>query len=297
VKGADKYLPHLLGHEGGGVVEKIGPGVTTVKKGDHVVMHWMKGEGIHSSTPTYMWRKKPVNAGWVTTFNEYAVVSENRVTAIPHDFSLKTASLFGCAITTAFGVFCNDARVKAGESVLIFGVGGVGSALVKAAKTVGANPIIAVDVVPYKLQMALSYGASHVINGKKTDVRQMVAQITGSMGIDIAIDTTGINAIRELAYSITSPQGRTILVGVPKKEDTMCIDSFPLHFGKILRGSHGGDTQPAYDIPRLIRLVQTGALQIDNLITHEFSLSEINVALNAVRTGKAIRAVINMIGT
>src|SRR5262249_18906328 len=121
-KGPDKFLPHLLGHEGSGTVVDIGPGVRTVKKGDRVVMHWRPSAGLQSETPTYRWNGTQVNAGWVTTFNDRAVVSENRVTAIPDDVDLRIAPLFGCAVTTAMGVVNRDAAVQIGQSVVVFGV-------------------------------------------------------------------------------------------------------------------------------------------------------------------------------
>ena len=124
-KGEDKFLPHLLGHEASGTVLDIGPGVKHVKNGDKVVLHWRKGPGIESETPHFAWGGRKVNAGWITTFNEYAIVSENRVTAIPADSDMEVAALFGCAVTTAMGVINNDAQVKIGQSVVVFGVGGV----------------------------------------------------------------------------------------------------------------------------------------------------------------------------
>src|SRR5688572_174041 len=117
VKGPDKFLPHLLGHEGGGVVLETGPGVTHVKAGDHVVLHWRKGEGIQARTTAYNWGGRKVNAGWVTTFQEQAIVSENRVTPIPKDVPFDVAALMGCAVTTALGLVNNDAQVKIGDSV------------------------------------------------------------------------------------------------------------------------------------------------------------------------------------
>ncbi len=169
-KGPDKFLPHLLGHEGSGIVDECGPGVTTVKNGDKVVLHWRKGNGIQSETPKYGSKGKEINAGWVTTFNEYAVVSENRVTAIPEDSDMKTAPLYGCAITTAFGILQNEAHVKSGESMLIFGVGGVGSALILASKLISAYPIVAIDIHDSKLKKAMNFGATHIINSEKDDV-------------------------------------------------------------------------------------------------------------------------------
>jgi len=117
VKGHDRFLPHLLGHEASAIVIETGPGVTSVKPGETVVLHWRPSQGIQSPTPSYRWRDAQVNAGWVTTFNEFAVVSENRMTVIPSDYDLKVAPLLGCAVTTAAGVINNDAKVKIGESV------------------------------------------------------------------------------------------------------------------------------------------------------------------------------------
>src|SRR3990172_7470779 len=151
VKGEDRFLPHLLGHEGSGTVLEVGPGVRHVKAGDKVVLHWRTGAGIESSTSSYSWQGRKVNAGWITTFNEYAVVSENRLTAIPHDSDPEVAALFGCAVTTGFGVVQNNARVRIGESVVVFGAGGVGLNIVQAAALVSAHPVIAVDLYDNRL--------------------------------------------------------------------------------------------------------------------------------------------------
>jgi S-(hydroxymethyl)glutathione dehydrogenase/alcohol dehydrogenase len=161
LKGVDKFLPHLLGHEASAEVVEIGPGVTMVKPGDTVVLHWRPSRGIQSRTPAYGWRGQKLNAGWITTFNEYAVLSENRMTPIPADFDLRTAPLLGCAVTTAAGVVNNDAHLKIGESVVIFGVGGVGLNLVQFAALAGGHPIVAVDLLDHKLEMARARGATH----------------------------------------------------------------------------------------------------------------------------------------
>src|SRR3990167_3701206 len=215
VKGEDKFLPHLLGHEGGGVVEKVGDGVSKVKVGDHVVMHWRKGLGIDAEPPKYQWRKQEVNAGWVTTFNEYAVVSENRLTAVPKDIDFDVIALLGCAVTTGLGIVNNDAQLKIGESVAIFGVGSVGLNVVQGAAMVSAYQIIAIDLHDYKLELAKKFGATHVVNASKQNVKEALIDIIGARGVDVAIDNTGNTLVIETAYEITSVQGRTILVGVP----------------------------------------------------------------------------------
>src|SRR5437867_608512 len=165
-KGPDKFLPHLLGHEGSGTVLDIGAGVRTVKKGDHVVLHWRPSAGLQAETPTYRWNGTRVNAGWVTTFNDHAIVSENRLTAIPDDVDLRVAPLFGCAVTTAMGVVNRDAAVQVGQSVVVFGVGGVGVNIVQSAAMVSAYPIVAVDVVESKVEWARKFGATHAFNSK-----------------------------------------------------------------------------------------------------------------------------------
>lgn len=294
-KGPDKFLPHLLGHEGSGIVVDVGPGVKTVKKNDHVIMHWRPGNGIQSEVPVYDWQGRKVNAGWVTTFNEEAVVSENRLTPIPKDFDLRMAPLFGCAVTTAMGVINNDARVKIGQSVVVFGVGGVGLNIIQAAALVSANPIVAIDLIEEKLKMAKRFGATHGFNSKDNkDYLAQIRKIAGEKGADVVIDTTGNGRVIETAYELTHPDGKTILVGVPRKGDNISIYSLPLHFRKVLKGSHGGGSEPSVDIPRYIALCRSGKMTLEGLITDEFPLERINAALDKVRSGKSGRVVIKM---
>src|ERR1700736_6305782 len=168
-KGPDKFLPHLRGHEASARVIEIGPGVTTVKPDDTVVLHWRPSQGIQCQPPAYKWRNEKLNAGWVTTFNEHAIVSENRMTPIPPDYDLKAAPLLGCAVTTAAGVINNDAKVKIGESVAVFGIGGVGLNVIQFAYLAGSHPIVAIDLVDAKLEMAKSRGATHTLNPAKIE--------------------------------------------------------------------------------------------------------------------------------
>jgi S-(hydroxymethyl)glutathione dehydrogenase/alcohol dehydrogenase len=294
-KGPDKFLPHLLGHEGSGTVVEAGRGVKRVKPGDRVVMHWRQADGIQSEAPSYNWNGRKVNAGWVTTFNNYAVVAENRLTSISLDFDLKLAPLFGCAVTTAIGVVNNDAHVKIGQSVVVFGVGGVGLNIAQAAAMVSANPIIGIDLVDSKLEMAKRFGATHCINsGKIDDLAAEIRKIVGNAGADVVVDTTGNARVIEQAYELTHADGKTILVGVPKKGDNISIYSLPLHFKKVLRGSHGGSAEPHIDIPRYIRLMQAGKFDLKGLITHEFKLDQINDAIAIVKSGDAGRVLVAM---
>ncbi|OGH56578.1 MAG: dehydrogenase [Candidatus Lindowbacteria bacterium RIFCSPLOWO2_12_FULL_62_27] len=293
LKGPDKFLPHLLGHEGGGVVQACGPGVKAVKAGDRVVLHWRKGEGIQSDTPRYQWKGNRLNAGWVTTFNEMAIVSENRVTPVPADLNLKSAVLYGCALTTGFGIVQNEARMKTGESIVVYGSGGVGLSVILAASLVSAHPIVAVDLQEVKLKKALEYGATHVIDASKEDARKRLESLFPT-GADVVVETIGANPIKELAYDLTSATGRTVLVGVTKAGDRMALDTTPLHFGKKLVPSYGGSSNPSYEIPRLIRLQRSGRFSLDGMISHEFSLDEINDAIDLMVKGTALRCVINM---
>ena len=294
VKGPDKFLPHLLGHEGSGIVKKIGPGVSTLKEGDHVILHWRPSKGIQAPPPKYNWNGKTVNAGWVTTFNEQVIVSENRLTVIPDDFDMKIAPLFGCAVTTAFGVVNNDAKIKVGQSVVIFGIGGVGLNIAQAANMVSAHPIVGVDLLEHKLEMGKKFGLTNTVVGEGDKVNDTIRNIVGVQGADVVIETTGNSRVIEQAYELAHPDGKTILVGVPKKGDNISIYSLPLHFNKILKGSKGGDAVPDLDIPRFIRLMKAGKMTLNNLITHEFKLDDINQALDVFRSGEAGRIIVRM---
>ena len=292
IKGKDNFLPHLLGHEGSGIVESIGEGVTTVKRGDHVVLHWKKGSGIESMTPKYKLGKKIINAGWVTTFNEKAVISENRITRIPKNFDMRIAPLFGCSLTTAFGVVNNDAKVKIGESVVIIGTGGVGLNIGLASSLVSAYPIIGVDIHNFKLKIGKKYGLTHTITFTYKNFKEKLLKILDNKLPDNVIETTGKSKMIELAYSITSKSGKTILVGVPDKK--INIYSLPLHFDKILTGSHGGNCKPDIDIPNYINFLNYKKINLKKLITHEFGLSNINNAINLFRKGLGGRIIVNM---
>ena len=291
VKGPDKFLPHLLGHEGSGKVLEVGPGVLSVKKGDHVVLHWKQSKGIQARPAEYSWKGKKLNAGWVTTFNNEAIISENRLTVIPKSFDLKQAPLFGCAITTAFGVINNDAKIKIGQSVIIFGLGGVGLNIAQASNMVSANPIIGIDIHKNKMKMGKKFGLTHYFDSKNLNKKKLL-NILSSNGADVVIDTTGIPKIIELAYDLTNSDGKTICVGVPNGK--ISIYSLPLHFNKILTGSHGGGSIPDEDIPRYINLIKQKKMSLKGIITHEFSLKEINKAITLFRSGKAGRIIINL---
>ena len=297
VKGPDRFLPHLLGHEGCGEVLEVGEGVRTVKPGDRVVLHWRKGAGLESVAPVYEARIGRVNAGWVTTFNEYAIVSENRVTAIPSDFDPEIAALFGCAVTTGFGVVTNNARLAIGESIAIFGAGGIGLNIVQGAALAGGNPIIALDRFDNRLDLARSLGATHAINVTQSDAAEEIRGIVGHDGVDVAVDNTGNVEVIALASRITNARGRTVLVGVPPKDSTASISTLPLHFEKRLVGSHGGECRPDVDIPNYVRMVREGRLDLGSLVGQRYPLAEINAAIADMKSGRlAGRAIVEICG-
>ena len=288
VKGEDKFLPHLLGHEASGKVVETGAGVHHFSVGDPVILHWRKGMGLEAKPPVYSWKGRRLNAGFVTTFNEYAVVSENRLTHLPDGMPMDIAPLMGCAVTTGLGVVNNNAKVRIGESVVVLGAGGVGLNIVQGAAMCSADPVIAVDIHENRLKMASKFGATHLINSKRTgDLEREIRGVTGKDGADVVIDNTGNTDIIGLAYTLTKSDGRTILVGVPKKGDHISIYSLDLHFDKTITGSHGGETDPSKDIPRYCRLYANGKLKLDDLITDRFTLDEINLAIDKMQSGES----------
>ena len=292
VKGKDKFLPHLLGHEGFGRVLKIGPGVKFVNINDNVVLHWRCGSGIQSETPKYNWHGKTVNAGWVTTFNQFAVVSENRCTVVDSDIDPDIGSLFGCAVTTGFGVVENNAKIKMGESVVVFGSGGIGLNIIQAASIKSAYPIIAVDIFNNRLNLAKKYGATHCFNSKEVDIKQSINESLGTQNLDIFIDNTGNSNIIELGYELIHAKGRLILVGVPKQGTKTGMYTLPLHFGKTIIGSHGGESIPQLDIPRYLRIYKKELLSFHDLVTNYFKLDDINTAIEEMRSGRVAGRVV-----
>jgi len=281
--GPDKYLPHLLGHEGAGIVEAIGPGVSFVKPGNHVVAHWRKGKGLEGACPKYQWGEKVAGGGWITTFSEYAVISENRLTAIDKDIPFDIAALMGCAVTTGLGVVFNDAKLQPGQSIAVIGCGGVGLNVIQGARIAGANMILAIDVNAAKKEMALEFGA---------DVAGWIEQM---FDFDIIVDTTGRPELIAKAYELVAPGGKVIMVGQPSAGASLVIPNVAANMkGKTLMDSTGGDIEPNEDIPKYLDLWRERWLKLSELITHRFPLERINEALDVVRSGEAGRVILEM---
>ena len=277
--GEDKFIPHLLGHEGVGEVFDLGPEVKKVKIQDKVVLHWMKGGGINSETPLYHFDKKRINAGWVTTFNEYAVVSENRVTPIPLNNNLKTSALFGCAVTTGVGTSLIEAEIKPEDSVIIFGCGGVGLFALQGAKLMSPKKLIAIDINDESLELAKKFGATDILNPLNCNIKKEVELLTQNKGCEKVIITTGNKNAIEMAIELCSIPGECIQVGVPTHGEKISINAHALMHKRNLSGSLGGGTFPDKDIPKFMELNNEGKINVESMIRKEFPFNKINEAI------------------
>jgi S-(hydroxymethyl)glutathione dehydrogenase / alcohol dehydrogenase len=291
------FMPHLLGHEGCGIVEEIGVGVTNVKKGDKVVMHWRKGDGIESDFPTYTYKRKIIRSGKITTLSEYSIVSENRLTAVPHDTPNELCALLGCGLSTALGTINEEADVKFGESVLIVGVGGLGINLIKAANLASAYPIIAVDINDSKKDICESLGVHLYINCSNDSISDEIQKKFGVKEVDVIIDTSGNKKSLENTIPLLSGTGRFILVGQPKPGEMVELKNARHLFdgdGKTIKATQGGKFSPSRQISRYIRMHKAGVFSIDDIISHKMKLDDINEVINLVRSGQAGRVLIEM---
>jgi len=296
-KGNAKFLPHLLGHEACGIVEDVGQGITTVKPGDKVVMHWRKGEGIEADFPVYSFNGRPMRSGKVTTFNQYAIVSENRVTAVPGDTPADFCALLGCGLSTALGTIIDEAKVEPGESVLVVGLGGLGASLVRAAHLVGASPIIAIDIHEAKRATAVALGADLFINAAAEDASAAIRELLGAPEVDVIIETSGNPSSISKTLPLLGSGGRYILLGQPKPGESVEIANAHHLFsgeGKSITATQGGRFSPSRDIPRYVRLEKAGLLRFDDLITHRTTLDGINDAIALMRAGRANRIFIDL---
>ncbi|TSC68805.1 MAG: Zinc-containing alcohol dehydrogenase superfamily protein [Parcubacteria group bacterium Gr01-1014_56] len=296
-KGNAKFLPHLMGHEGCGIVEDIGEGITRVKKGDKVVMHWRKGEGLEADFPSYIFKGKTIKSGKVTTFSEYSIVSENRITSVPQDTPNELCALLGCSLSTALGTINNEARVKPGESVMIVGAGGLGVNLIKAAKIAGASPIISVDIHEHKREPTLALGADLYINAAVENIAEVLQKELNIKNVQSIVDTSGAKQSLEATIPLLTGGGRYILVGQPKPGETIELKNAYHLFdgeGKTIKATQGGGFLPSVDIPKYLKLYKSGALNIEGVITHHVTLDEINDAIDLVRKGLAGRILIDI---
>ena len=296
-RGVDPYLPHLLGHEGTGRVIATGEGVTKVKPGDKVVLGWIKGSGLEGGGSQYLCDSlpHPINAGGVTTFNEYTLASENRLVPLPVGVPMDLAVLFGCAVPTGAGIITNDLRPSPGSTVAIFGLGGIGLSALMATMLFSCSKVIAVDVAADKLELARSFGATHTIDASQSDAVGEIRALTNMVGVDFAIEASGQARVIEQAFeSVRRAGGACVFASHPEHGQRISIDPYELICGKQLRGSWGGSSNPDRDVPVFAALYREGRLPLEKLIGKRYPLSAINEALDDLESRRVARPLIEI---
>ena len=294
-RGEDHHLPHLLGHEASGVVINTGEAVSKVRKSDKVVLTWIRGDGAECAGAKYQKGNTIINSGPITTFNNFTVVSENRCVKLPEGIPMDLAPLLGCAIPTGAGIIFNTIKPKHNNTLAVFGLGGIGLSAIMAANALECSTIIAVDIEDHKLKTAQELGATHLINNRDGGALDEILKFSKNKGVDFSIEATGLVKVAETAFqSVKDNGGLSIIAGHPTHGETVSIDPFDLIKGKRIQGSWGGDCKPDRDIPLLGKLFLEGKLPLEKLISHRFSLENINKALNGLEEGNLKRALIEM---
>jgi S-(hydroxymethyl)glutathione dehydrogenase/alcohol dehydrogenase len=308
VRAAGVPLPAVLGHEGAGVVASVGPGVSRVRPGDHVILVF----GVRCGRCSYcrrgegnLCRPEPPRARLFAgdqpllqftglgTFGERAVVSELNCVPIRPDAPLAEAALIGCGVTTGVGAAVNTARVEPGANVAVIGTGGVGLNVVQGARLAGAARVIAVDVRANKLELAREFGATHVVDASREDPVGAVQRLTGGDGADYAFEVIGGAATIRQAIDMVRRGGTAVVVGVAPDDETIALPAALLtRNGKRLVGSWYGSSNPDVDFPRLVDLVMEGRLKLRELVTRRFALEEINEAFRALEAGEVARGLV-----
>jgi S-(hydroxymethyl)glutathione dehydrogenase/alcohol dehydrogenase len=300
-------VPVVLGHEGAGIVERVGEGVTYVQPGDHVVMNFIPFCGTcrfcQSGRPVLCTQGrssvKHLHKGdqsidaylSVSSFAEHMLVSERGVVKVREDAPLDKLSIMGCAVATGVGAVLNAAKVEAGSSVAVIGLGGVGLNVVQGAALAGAYPIIAIDVLERKLEMAREFGATHFVNASEKDPVEAVVGLTDG-GTDYAFEVIGKPEAISQAVDMVHPGGEAVMVGVSPFGSKTSIDTTNLLAERVLRGCVYGSIRQRVDIPRYIDLYMAGRLKLDQMVTRTFPLEGINEAFAAMKAGEVARSVI-----
>jgi len=308
-------MPIVLGDEGAGVVDGVGPGVQTLKTGDHVILSWAPtcgrchycvigrpnlceqrrpGQGVLLDGTTRMSvGGRPVyQYGHVATYASVTVVAESSAIAIDKDMPLDRAALIGCSVMTGVGAVINTAAVPPGASMAVFGVGGVGLNAVQGGAMVAAQPLIAVDVLGAKLEQARALGATHGIDASKEDPVAEIRRIT-KRGADFTFVAVGDTRAVGQAADALAPGGTCVVIGVPATGATVPLDVRPLVTGeRVIRGSSYGSARTREDLPRLVELYRAGRLKIDELISKRYGLEEANEAFRALAAGELARGLI-----
>lgn len=305
-------LPVVAGHEGAGIVEAVGSGVTLTKPGDHVVvsllhscgrcLHCVRGTPyLCSGTFTIGTQSRLRNARGETlhhglrtaTFAEYTIVDQSQVVPVPEDLPLDQACLLACGVITGLGAVVNTAQVRPGSSIVVIGTGGVGLNAVQGAVLAGANPIIAVDRLDTKLEAARDFGATHTVNATQADAVTSVFELTGGLGAEYVFVTVGSTAAMGQGLQMIGKHGKLVIVGLPEQGATIPVPISQLVDNcQYVMGSNMGSTRLAVDVPRLVDLHGQGRLKLDELITRRYPLEEINEAIESMERGEALRNVI-----
>jgi len=316
--GATKHpLPAVIGHEGAGVVEAVGAGVTRVKPGDHVALNWAPNCGIcfyclngrpslceaytaptwagtmMDGTPRLNLKGKPVfHYCALAAFSERAVVPQACCVPLPVEVPFTVAALIGCAVTTGVGGVLNTARVPAGSSVAVFGAGGVGLSIVMGAKLAGAARIIAVDKAPVKRAVAESFGATDVLLAGPEAVRE-IRKLTSGRGADYVFEAIGIPAVQESCVAAARPGGTIVFSGIaPMGSATNIPGAVLTRQEKTVMGSYYGTANTARDFPLYAELFLRGKLPLDRLVSHTYRLEQINEAYAEMLKGETARGVV-----
>jgi alcohol dehydrogenase len=309
--------PMALGHEAAGVVEALGPGVDDIATGDHVVLVFVPscghcgscaegrpalcepGAAANSAGTLLSGERRifrdgqPINHHLgCSAFAEVAVVSRRSVVRIDSELPLDEAALFGCAVLTGVGAVVNTGQVRAGSTVAVVGLGGVGLASVLGAVASGARSIVAVDLADEKLTLAAALGATHTFNAADPDIVAQVKEATRG-GVDYAIEMAGSTRAFETAYRVTRRGGTTITAGLPAPDATWAMPSANLVTEeRTIKGSYIGTCVPGRDLPRYIELYRAGKLPVDKLMSGRLKLEQINEGFDRLREGKAVRQVV-----
>jgi len=290
-RGEDKFLPHFLGHEGVGNVVDIANDVAKVAVGDSVVLGWIKGEGLDAGGCQYQQGNRLINSGAVTTFSTYAVVSENRVVRLPKGIAPKTAVLLGCALPTGAGIVLNQLKPEPNSSVGVYGLGGIGLSALLAMNHFNPQVIVAFDIEDSKLALAKELGATHCYSVDEKGIAQFKQDFP--LGLDSIIEAAGKTSTIEAAFSLVKRGGgRCIFASHPPAGEQIRLDPFELICGKSIEGSWGGGSQPDQDLPIIVDIINKYRLPVEKLLSNEYSLKQINQALDDLEQRKVTRALI-----
>lgn len=305
-------LPAVYGHEAAGVVRGLGAGVKGIASGDHVVVTLIRSCGTcpscgHGHPVTCETRfpreaQSPLRGAdgqslahglKTAAFAERVVVDASQCVVIPKTLSLTSASLLACGVITGFGAAINTARIQPGASVAVIGIGGVGLNVVQGASYAGAAKIIALDVVPSKLEIASHFGATHALNAGERNMRQQLRDLTGGRGADYVFVTVGAKAAFQQSFDLVARSGAIVLVGMPADGVKMELEAGLLAADNLrMLGSKMGDARIQIDIPKLVELYEQGRLKLDEMVSGLYTLDQINEAMDSTRSGAAIRNVI-----